>query len=603
MKDLAPELATERVATDFLRVAPENPRSAETLDEEQLQELAISIAANGLYTPMIGYWQGVNFYVTAGGRRVRAIQHLAETTVYSEQPDWPVIVMTQEDAVHAGNAEQISHVALDEADELRLFTMPAYAGLADHELGDRLGRSARYVAQRREILGLPEDMLDAVFRGAISVDQGIGLTFAKEYPETRAEFFERAKRDPGFDSGDMRNHLSKMVKAWSDYCFAQLVTHDEYREAGGRLQQDLFTNNPLVLDPHILVQLATEAARDQMADLYGDRRAFVRELDEGENLYELRKHNGVYGLTDDEAAEYRRLDWWGMRQLQQAAEPDEETGEFDHDAVAALEAAVARKEELEPRAIWTYPEDLERLLGVAWKLNDGSVFDYNGTKRDPIKVVDHVLPKDLEPLYEAGYLERPTDAPTPAPEPVAPEDKITNTLRLYIDRIRAHTLRMELSKTPDNVIRLFTAHLAAKLGRTVGFSVDPEPAQHPDPELEVTFTPQWEKMKAAANATPDEVGDMSDKTVREILAYRILSCLTTRHPLAATQHPAIIRKYWTPSAAFLRSYNKVQLTMMVEDLAPGEDVSTQKRDGLAEIVANLAAKRKDWLPFGFCERR
>lgn len=593
----------EHVPADKLSVAPENPRSDETVDFDLINDLAASIAENGLLTPLIGYQHGDRTLITAGGRRVRAITILDETMMFSGT-SWPVHIMSRENAVHAGNAEQLSHVAMDEADELRLFTAQAYQFMTDAELGAALGRSRLYVAQRREILSLPDTMREAVLSRAISIEQGIGLTYARDYPGTQSDLFARALKDPRFGLEAMRNALSETVKPWSSFCHAQLVTHQDYREAGGRLQDDLFSDDPFVMDPHILLQVATEKARDDMKARYPNA-LFVLQGDDDKHLSDYRTHPGVYGLTDEEAQEYRdTLGWYALHQLEQAAQPDPETGEINEDAVAAHEAALARRAELEPRAVYSYPDDLAELLGVVWKLSQGAIRDYHGAMRTPLAIREHVIPDapgDLEKLYERGYLKRPSDAASTAGDKSAekPADKISNALGLNIERIRAHALRMELSRTPDLAIKMFTSHLAARVGRTNGFSVDPDNAFHPDPELGVTFTKQWERMVELAALDPAAVMEEADKTVREVLAYRILMCLTTKHSLCAKQDAATIRKYWTPPANFLRSYSKAQLAQMAHDLKPDEDFSTQKRDGLAEIAATLGGKKKDWLPLGF----
>lgn len=593
-----PELPT-MVARQFLFVAPENPRSNETIDDDQIHDLMMSIAANGLLSPLIAYQQGHNFYVTAGGRRVRAIQSMRfdELDDRHEEPAWPVIVMDKATAIHAGNAEQLSHVAMDDADELRLFQLPAYASLPDEVLGARLGRPPRYVAQRREILHLPADMLEAAFGRKITIDQAIGLTYAKEFPATQAEFFQRAVKEPRFDMRRMRDDLSNQVQGWDSYCHSQLVTRTEYLAAGGRLQEDLFTGNPLVLDPQVLLQVATEKARDIMKSRYPNA-AFIRELGEDEQSHEVKTHRGIYGLTDEEREEWRALSWFAMDDAKKLAEEgDEDTGEIDPEDVAKWEHMQARRADLEPRATYTFPPELEAKLGVAWRLRPGSAYDYRGDRVDPLSTVEHVLPIDLAPLVKAGFIE-----PAPAKEPeaeVALEDKISAAHAMRIERVRTHALRMELSKSADEVLKIFAVHLSGKLGRSVCFSIDPEQTAHPDPEMAVTWSVPWRNMEALAAATPDEIRALPGKSIRELLAYRILMCLTLRSPQAKDLTPATIRRWWTPDASFLSAYSKTQLLTMLKTIKPEDDFSKEKRGALAEILARLVEKDMSFLPFGF----
>lgn len=589
------------VAPEFLFVAPENPRSEEGIDPDELHDLMASIAENGILTPLIGYQQGINFYITAGGRRVRALHALKQADTGKILA--PVTVMEKEAAIHAGHAEQLSHVAMDDVDELRLFRHPAYSNLTDEKLGARVGRSPRYVAQRREILRLPETMIEAVLGYKIDIDQAIGLTYAKSYPETQADFFQRALKDRRFDAAAMRRAMKDTVRGWNDYCHAQLVTRDDYIAAGGRLQEDLFTGNPLVLDAQILLQLATEKARDVMKERFPDA-AFIMEADEDTRLYDIPTHRGIWGLNDAESKEWHKdLGWWEMSRLERASQADEDDPDYDEIAAIMakeeLERRKARKAELEPRAAYLYPEPLAKLLGVAWKLTDGPMRNYHGELLNPIEVREHVLPADLSELSALGYIDKPAEK-EPAKE-VALEDNIGIALGIRIQRIRAHALRMELSKSTDLVLKLFAKHLSGKLGRSVVFAIDPDAAFHPDPDMKVTYSSQWEKLEQLGKADSEGIEGFTQKEVRDVLAYRILMCLSLGNPQAKELDAATIRRWWTPDAGFLSAYSKPQLLAMLKPLRPDDDFTKEKRGPLAEILARIVAQEKAWLPFGFCK--
>lgn len=80
----------------------------------------------------------------------------------------------------------------------------------------------------------------------------------------------------------------------------------------------------------------------------------------------------------------------------------------------------------------------------------------------------------------------------------------------------------------------------------------------------------------------------------------MLMCLTVRHPLARAADANTIRAVWSPNADFLRAYSKEQLAHMGQALDPEKGAfDQQKKAALCEIVASLAAGRKDWLPLGF----
>jgi len=112
------------VAVNKLHIAPENPRSAETVDYSKIAELAENIAVQGMLTPLIAYRKGPDFFITAGGRRTRAIEWLIDEQRVEDDAVFPVTVMDKDAAITAGNAEQLTHVAMSALDELRVFERP-----------------------------------------------------------------------------------------------------------------------------------------------------------------------------------------------------------------------------------------------------------------------------------------------------------------------------------------------------------------------------------------------------------------------------------------------------------------------------------------------
>jgi len=88
-----------------LNIAPENPRTAETVDHSKIAELAENIAVQGMLTPLIAYRAGNVFWITAGGRRTRAVQWLLDEQRIEDDAVFPVTVMDKDEAITAGNAE------------------------------------------------------------------------------------------------------------------------------------------------------------------------------------------------------------------------------------------------------------------------------------------------------------------------------------------------------------------------------------------------------------------------------------------------------------------------------------------------------------------
>lgn len=311
MKDLThPTRATEPVPICNLEIAIENPRSTETVDPAKIEDLADNIEANGLLTPLIGYEAQGLVMITAGGRRLRALRHLVDGSRLSDAWAVPVSVLPMDEAIQAGHAEQLTHERMSELDELRIFARPEYTEASHAELAKLVGRSARYVAQRRLILDLPQEMVDAVLDGRISVNQAAGLSYLADDPQQLAEMFEAALNDPKLSGDRIREIYTSEVREWGRDPWSNLVTQEEYISAGGKLQADLFAGTSLVLTPSAMIAAGTAKLRAEIAARHPNA-AFIIEVDEGTRLYDIDAHAGLTLLTPQEAEEWQKIRYDG----------------------------------------------------------------------------------------------------------------------------------------------------------------------------------------------------------------------------------------------------------------------------------------------------
>lgn len=236
------------------------------------------------------------------------------------------------------------------------------------------------------------------------------------------------------------------------------------------------------------------------------------------------------------------------------------------------------------------------MLGVAWK-------PVRWRKDQLYEVRQHVLPDDLEPLYQAGYLQRPepetenasADAASKPDEPSVPA-----SLQQKIKRIVTHAYRMELARSPDRVFALYLAHIHHRLGWTSAFNQQPEAAQHPEPELGCTPSKAWEIMCEMDALPIEEVLALKPAQQRILLAHKMLKCLSTHAKVEGIEAQQI-RRYWTPDAAFFKSYSKPDLIGMLVEEGVGDEaaLSLNKKAALCDILSDYAAATPLWLPKHF----
>jgi ParB/RepB/Spo0J family partition protein len=130
---------------------PDQPRKH--FDPAALAELAQSMRANGLAVPILVRPTGERYTIVHGERRWRAAQQL----------HWPGIAADVRE-VDADTArwlalvENVQRADLAPIEEARAFEARLASGLTQQALGERLGKSQSYVAQKLRLLTLPEPL-------------------------------------------------------------------------------------------------------------------------------------------------------------------------------------------------------------------------------------------------------------------------------------------------------------------------------------------------------------------------------------------------------------------------------------------------------------
>ncbi len=583
-----------QVPPENLEIAPENPRSDETINAIAIDQLADNIAVIGVLTPLIAYQIEDTFFVTAGGRRVRAIHKLEAEDRWPAEALVPVTVMDYEAAIDAGHAEQLTHQIMSDLDTIKVFAHEAYSGFTDKELAALTGRTERYVQQRRAILDLPELARQALFEGTINVNQAAGLTYWIEDDEGFTEKLAACIQNPRIDGDDLRSDFDRKCRAWSKSALRHLVDQETYLAAGGRLQGDLFAEEQFILSPAVLERLAREAAQIAVEEAYPNAAAVIC-LD---GVDEYRTHPGVPQFSADEEAEWDEIayDFYSWQSPEDVIEQIETEIE-DAEEQATQKAAYARWQVLKAKSENVYPDDLDRLLFVGWSLQSWGDTGYS--------VRAHIIPTttlEHRALVASGYLEAPKEVvETPEGETPEPEYEIAASHVDRIKRIKAHCARMDLIKRPNDVLALYLANISVASNRPATFANYKEPAAHlnegdPAPR----FSPAWEK----ADATPMTAGDivaMKPAEQRTQLAHRLLQNLSTVS-CPVEVDCKMLRDYIDLDARFFKAYKKPGMIAMIEQLTDGtnfQDLANLKAGAMADWLAKQFVDRPDWLPAGF----
>lgn len=249
--------ATEaRFPLASLTLSPINPR--QTVPEAEVIELAESIWTVGLIQSIAGLANNKGgAEIVAGGRRLRALQHLAEKhpNLASIRPELanPLVMIAPdvETAQTWANAENISRKDLSPADEIRAYGKMEKAGAPVSGIARAFVVTEGHVYKRLKLASLPEQVIDALEAKEISLGEAAAFTICDD-AELISQVLEQARK--GYLSEHQIKNMLKPDAVSATDRRAKFVGLDAYKEAGGRVSGDLFADKTLLDDEAILAQ-------------------------------------------------------------------------------------------------------------------------------------------------------------------------------------------------------------------------------------------------------------------------------------------------------------------------------------------------------------
>ncbi|HDW0957961.1 TPA: ParB/RepB/Spo0J family partition protein, partial [Escherichia coli] len=195
---------TEEVSVplDSLIKSPLNVRTV-PYSAESVSELADSIKGVGLLQNLVVHaLPGDRYGVAAGGRRLAALNMLAERDIIPA--DWPVRVkvIPQELATAASMTENGHRRDMHPAEQIAGFRAMAQEGKTPAQIGDLLGYSPRHVQRMLKLADLAPVILDALAEDrittehcqALALESAIGFHMRDWWQPTKANFFGHLKK-------------------------------------------------------------------------------------------------------------------------------------------------------------------------------------------------------------------------------------------------------------------------------------------------------------------------------------------------------------------------------------------------------------------------
>ncbi|WP_312367004.1 ParB N-terminal domain-containing protein [Ensifer sp.] len=240
-----------------LDLDPQNVRK--TPGAENLQELAANIEANGLLQNLIvRKGRKGRYFVTAGGRRLRALNLLLGAGKLSSDHPVNCILRKECEATELSLAENVVREAMNPADQYEAFDALARQGMPIAKIALRFGVTEAVVQKRLALARVSPVLLDLYREGEMSFDLLSAFTISDDHIEQKRVW----------SSLGMWNRYPHTIKAAlrgdaigaSDKRIRFIGGLDVYEAAGGLVRRDLFDsrNEGFALDVALVEQLMAD---------------------------------------------------------------------------------------------------------------------------------------------------------------------------------------------------------------------------------------------------------------------------------------------------------------------------------------------------------
>ena len=233
-------------------------------------ELKASIRARGLKQNLVVHpaagEKGVHA-VTAGGRRLKALQELAAEGAIPADFRVPCLVEEPEAALETSLMENRIRAALSPADEFVAMAALIDRGETVEAIATRFGVSERHVRQRLRLGKLAPELLDAYRNGDISLDVVTAFTLGADHQAQLAVWHQL--KDNSYIAPYTVRRLLTQTAIPLDSDLGLFVGSAAYEAAGGTVTRDLFSadDEGFMDDAALVRRLALEKLEQKAIEL------------------------------------------------------------------------------------------------------------------------------------------------------------------------------------------------------------------------------------------------------------------------------------------------------------------------------------------------
>jgi ParB family chromosome partitioning protein len=257
------------IPLDRLVLSPANARKTPPSAAEDA-ELKASIKARGLKQNLVvcptPEQNGV-YAVTAGNRRLKALQELVAEGAFPADYEVPCLVEEPDTALETSLMENTVRAAMHPADEFVAMAALIDAGENIEAVAARFGASERHVRQRLKLGKVAPELLDEYRAGKLSLEVMTGFTLGA-VPAAQLAVWRQVKEQPYLHPSTVRRLLTEGAVAF-DSRLGEFVGVAAYEAAGGAVTRDLFSGDEdgFLDDAPLVRRLALEKLEQKAEEL------------------------------------------------------------------------------------------------------------------------------------------------------------------------------------------------------------------------------------------------------------------------------------------------------------------------------------------------
>lgn len=331
----------EMIALSKLQLSPKNVRKSQSTEQDD-RELIASIKTEGVKQNLVVHkGSGKTYLVDAGGRRLKALQTLAEIGHIDKDHPVACLIEDEQTATLTSTIENLHRSAMHPADQFDAFKGLIDEGYSEDLISTKFGVSTSLVRKRLRLANVAPEILTAFRDDKINLDCVMAFTIVNDHARQMTAW-DGLKDGHFIHSQAIKNRLTATAYR-ANSKLGTFVTIEAYKAAGGDVSEDLFAEHETsyLQNPELVERLAQDKLETIAKDYIGDWKWVDVHQDLDFNT--IHSFGSVSPLEVDPDPEL-------LKQLDDMNNRYDEIGKMDHDDLTG---------ELE-----TEYEDLEEKIGL-----------------------------------------------------------------------------------------------------------------------------------------------------------------------------------------------------------------------------------------------